>query len=255
MTHIIIRILFTSIIFQLVSQQLYADSQLKDLEYKVPSGNKISITRLNVTGSKAVFWLPSEHGQTNNDKKFAYALANQGYEVWLVDLYNSYFFAPVPSSLYLVPVTDLSHLLNQFMAADKKQKIVLTSGRTAAILLEALKSSTSPSGVILISPNLYVETPEPGSEVTYLPVTSQTKQVLEIIQPKLSPWYWYLDKQTRLLESGGSRVSVTILPAVRDRFYFRPDTMASEKKLQDTFVRLLVTTINKFGENRQGKSK
>lgn len=227
-------------------QFVHAGEHITDVEINVSGGNTISISRLTATGNASLLWLPSEHGLTSEDKKIAGQLWKLGVDVWLVDLLNSYFLAPVASSIGKIPAQDISRLVNQFLGNEnnKQQKIVLTSGRTATVLLQALKTSKRPDGVILISPNLYTSTPEPGSDATYLPIVSQTKQLIKILQPQLSPWFWQRKTQSRMLKSGGSKVSVKILPGVRDRFYFRPDAMESEKNLQETFPKLLLETIN-----------
>lgn len=230
-------------IFLLLLQPAWA-GDATEMEIKVSNGNSIFVSRLNKTAKTSLLWLPSEHGRTSEDKKIARQLSKLGVDVWLADLLNSYFLIPAASSIKKIPVADISRLINQFLASDKKQKIVLASGRTAVVLLQALKTSQRPTGVILISPNLYVATPEPGESATYLPITRQTKQLIKILQPQLSPWFWQREKQSRMLKSGGSKVAVQILPGVRDRFYFRPDAMASEKNLQENFPKLLLETIN-----------
>ena len=225
------------------STAVSADVSVTEMEIKVSKGNTISVSRFNREAGKSLLWLPSEHGLTGGDKKITGQLAKLGFDVWVTDLLNSYFLVPAASSIGKIPVSDIAGLLNQFLANNKNQKIVLASGRTAVVLLQALKASKRPAGVILISPNLYTGTPEPGSSATYLPVTSQTNQNIKIFQPQLSPWYWQREAQTGMLESGGSRVDVNVLPGVRDRFYFRPDALASEKKLQDDFPALISEAI------------
>lgn len=229
-----------------MAQFVNAGEHAADVNIKVPSGNTISVGRLNTTGNTTLLWLPSEHGLTEGDKQIVSQLSKLGVEVWLADLLNSYFLIPAASSIKKIPVSDISRLIDQFLAGDKKQKIVLASGRTTVVLLHALKTSKRPAGVILISPNLYITTPEPGDSASYLPITGQTKQIIKILQPQLSPWYWQREEQSRVLESGGSKVSVKILPGVRDRFYFRPDALASEKELQDKLPKILASIIKTF---------
>jgi len=212
----ITRLITSSLV--LVSLSLYASEQ----EFKVSNGNSISITHLQSTGKISLLWLPSEHGLTGGDRQISNQLAKLGVDVWLVDLLNSYFLAPVASSINKLPVADISQLINEFMLRAKTRKFVFASGRSAVVLLRALKNSKRPDGVLLISPNLYAATPEPGNKAIYLPITSSTKQDIIIFQPQLSPWYWQTETQSKVLESGGSRVVVEILNGVRDRFYFRP---------------------------------
>lgn len=243
-THFL-RILWGGLFF-IIAQNASAENTVIDFEIKVANGNSISINRPNPGGSTALLWISSEHGLTRADKKVAGQLAKHNIDVWLVDLLNSYFLAPVASSIKKIPVQDISLVTKQFLAGKKKKKIIMASGLTAGLLLQALKSDNKPAGVILISPNLYIATPEPGNDATYLPITSRTKQNIKILQPQLSPWFWQADNLKKLLESGGSKVSVKTLSGVRDRFYFRPDASANEKDMQGKFPKVLSDIIKTF---------
>jgi hypothetical protein len=119
-------------IFLLLLQPAWA-GDATEMEIKVSNGNSISVSRLNKTAKTSLLWLPSEHGQTSEDKKIARQLSKLGVDVWLADLLNSYFLIPAASSIKKIPVADISRLINQFLASDKKQKIVLASGRTAVV--------------------------------------------------------------------------------------------------------------------------
>ncbi len=245
---IFLLLITSSLYLFLVSPGLYAGQ----LEIKVNNGNSISVARLQSAGQTSLLWLPSEHGLTEGDKQVSNQLSKLGVDVWLVDLLNSYFLPPVASSINKLPDDDISRLIDEFLLRAKKQKFVLASGRSAVVLLRALKISKRPDGVMLISPNLYTATPEPGNKAIYLPITSSTKQDIIILQPQLSPWYWQREKQLKVLESGGSQVGVKVLKGVRDRFYFRPDAMASEQSLEGDLPKILLEKMKSF-KSRSGK--
>ena len=105
-------------------------------------------------------------------------------------------------------------------------------------------------GVILLSPNLYVATPDPGKEAEYLPVTSHTKLPIAILQAENSPWKWRIEQLRSRLEQGGSKVNVVLLPGVRDRFYFRDDALPPEQALAARLPGLVLNALKSLEGKR-----
>ncbi|OFZ70976.1 MAG: hypothetical protein A2Z01_09820 [Betaproteobacteria bacterium RBG_16_58_11] len=96
---------------------------------------------------------------------------------------------------------------------------------------------------MLLFPNLLVSSPEAGEEAAYLPLTRQTHLPIAILQGDKSPWHWQLDALKQELEQGGSRVAITTLPGMRDRFYFRENALPRERELGDRLDSLIVDAI------------
>ena len=191
-----------------------------------------------------ILWLPSEMGVVNAEGKIAAQLAQRGFEVWIADLFSARFLPVVPSSLAKIPAADVAQLIH--VAAQQHRTIyLLTSGHGAGITLGGAREwqkhnpTHKIAGAILLFPNLYVKSPEPGEAPSYLPVATQTRLPIVILQGDLSPWYWHLDEMKSTLQKGGSQVIIKILPGMRDRFYFRGDATLSER----TFGRQVATLI------------
>ncbi|MCG6935845.1 MAG: TlpA family protein disulfide reductase [Proteobacteria bacterium] len=208
-------------------------------------GAEISIDVYAANGDTLIIWLPSEAGFQSAQRQVATALAARGIEVWLVDLFESRFLPTVASSLDQIPATDVSAVITQ-AGHSGKQIFLLTSGRgTLPLLLgahhwqQSHPDAIGMRGVILLSPKFYVDTPDPGEAAELLPVVQHTNLPIFILQPKLSPWFWKLDQTLPALEYSGSEVFVRFLPAVRDRFYYRPDATAAEQALARQLPRLL----------------
>ncbi|ARU32717.1 hypothetical protein CAP31_14220 [Sulfuriferula sp. AH1] len=132
------------------------------------------------------------------------------------------------------------------------KKIYLVSeGNGAALALTAAAALHDDRrdlrGAILLSPNLYVATPEPGEDARYLPVTTATHLPLAILQPELSPWRWHLDQLQTLLSRGGASVAIKLLPKVRDRFYFRDDALPAEQALAPSLPQLIINAYKQLG--------
>lgn len=209
---------------------------------------EIPVTHYSARGQTLILWLPSEFGLVQTQHSAAEKLAQRGYNVWLADLFGAHFLPVVPSSLNEIPIADVTGLLQT--AAKKYRKIILvSSGRGAAVSLSGVQQWQSKhkqhpiAGAVLLFPNLLTSSPEAGEEAAYLPIARQTRLPIAILQGDLSPWYWQLDTLKQQLEQGGSRVAIQTLPGMRDRFYFREDTLPRERELSDRLDGLIDEAI------------
>lgn len=200
----------------------------------VADGTEITFDVYPAKGNSLYIWLPSEAGFQSAQRNTALALSEQGIEVWLVDLFEAHFLPGVESSLDRIPATDVSILIEHALQLGKEIFLV-TSGRGTLPLLRGANHwqqshPTRPgvTGVILLSPKFYLETPDPGQPARLMPIVSQTNLAVFILQPRQSPWFWKLDQTLPALAQSGSEVFVRYLPGVRDRFYFRPDASREE---------------------------
>ncbi len=226
--------------------------------YAAPTSRSINVAPavdvpVNVYGAnkqKMILWLPSEMGVVNAEGEVAAQLAARGYEVWIADLFSARFLPVVPSSLAQIPATDVAKLIG-VAAKNHTTVYLLTSGHGAGITLagarEWQKQKASHAhkiaGAILLFPNLYAGSPDAGEAPKYLPIATQTRLPISILQGDLSPWYWHLDEMKNTLRKGGSQIAVRILPGMRDRFYFRPDANPAERKLGGQVTTLISDSI------------
>lgn len=213
---------------------------------KLADGAEIEIQKLSGKGYPRVLWLPSEAGAQAGEIAAARALARLGIEVWYADTLSARFLPAVRSSMHEIPVGDIAALIDRAVR-DRKPVVVITAGGGAAPLARALVARAervSPlAGAILLSPNLYVATPEVGADAEFLPETARVKLPIAIVQAAQSPWRWRLDGLATELARGGSRVQTHLVPAVRDRFYFRPDATAAERRAAQQLPALLRDTL------------
>jgi hypothetical protein len=216
---------------------LSALGHAETLHVRAVDGTTISVTREG-SGPVIALWLPSEHGLTAGDREVARGLAGRGFEVWLADLHAARFLAAVPSQMDQIPPSDAVAVLAK--AAESSKPILLIAEERGAVLAleaadlwrrEAGASAPALKGVILLSPNFYAATPDPGEEPRYVPAAGVNHLPVAIIQPTLSPWYWWVDELKALLARHGAPVYVYYLQTVRDRFYFREDATADEQTM------------------------
>ena len=208
----------------------------------------VPVSVYGASKQKLILWLPSEMGVVNAEGEIAAQLAQRGFEIWIADLFSARFLPVVPSSLAKIPAADVAQVIH--VAAQHHRTIyLLTSGHGAGITLDGAREWQKRNqvhkiaGAILLFPNLYAGSPEPGDAPSYLPIAAQTRLPIVILQGDLSPWYWHLDEMKITLEQGGSQVAIKILPGMRDRFYFRDDASPRERKLGSQLATLITDGI------------
>lgn len=209
-------------------------------------GTEISFRHYPGDRQTLFIWLPSEHGIQPAGQDTAAALAMAGHETWLVDIFESRFLPPTASSLDRIPAADIRRLIDAAEPQQRRRVFLISSGRGALPLLRGLHdwqtqnpTRTQTPKVILLSPEFYYQTPDPGRAAQLLPVVEQTNAPIFILQPAKSPWRWKLDQTIPALEQGGSDVFYRLLPDVRDRFHFRPDATQTEQQLEQQLPDLI----------------
>jgi len=225
-------------------------------------GVEVPVSIYPATGDSVLLWLPSETGLVAAEREAAAILAQQGLEVWLADTLFARFLPILASSLDKVPAEDVAQLIEAARRDTGKSVYLVTAGRGAVPALQgaAQWAGQNPqrravlAGAILLYPNLYVATPDPGEDADYRPIASQTRLELFVLQGELSPLYWRLDVLRNKLEQGGSRLTVKTLPGTRDRFYARESTSVPLPSEQAMAARLpeLIGDAWRDLKNRQG---
>jgi len=213
---------------------------LQQKEIRLAGDVSVSVRINPADGTRLLLWLPSEYGFVDETNELASKLAASGIEVWRADLLAAHFLPPVPSSIHKVPVTDIAAVIDRAIGDKTKMVTIVADGRGAVLALRGVKHWQQSrknhkagllKGAVLLSPNLYVETPQPGQVAQYLPIAGQTAFNTVVLQPQMSPWYWWRDRLKTKLIQQGYRSEIRVLQGVRDRFFFRPDATSVENKL------------------------
>lgn len=186
-----------------------------------------------------VLWVPSEHGVLKQERALAEVLAESGFNVIMPNLFESYFLPVASSSLRKIPSNIIEREIAKLHASELPL-FVVSANEGAALVIKALatfqQTSSAMVGLVLLNPNLYIETPQAGQKAEYWPTVSQVNAPIYIIQSELSPWRWHLPQLQQQLSLSGSDVFVRLMPKVRDRYYFRPDALPIEQKQAQTLA-------------------
>jgi len=254
----LIRSVLTSLLFAgLLIDHAIASS----FDIPVSKETDVGVQAQLAEGDTLLLWLPSESGFLKQEKRLAEQLVLGGMETWFADMLGGYFLPALASSVDAVIAEDTAELIEQVRLKSRKKIILIASGRGAAMAIRGANvwqqkygSGARLAGVILISPKLFVETPEPGSEGELLPVVGRTNLPLFIIQPENSPWRWKMDRVIPALEKSGSDVYAWFLKNARDRFYYRPDATPGEDRMASRlafFISSATTLLQGFSEKKR----
>lgn len=229
---------------------------------KITNDIEVPISVYGASRHHLILWLPSEHGVLAAEHEIARQLAQTakpGYEVWIADLFAAHFLPNAPSSLTQIPASDVTQIIAA--AARRHTHIyLLTSGLGAGRALEGARlwlrrNPQRPlAGAVLLFPNLYAASPEAGKTPPYLPVVSQTRLPIAVLQGNLSPWYWQLEELQTQLKRGGSRVKIQTLTGMRDRFYFREDALPREREAGQRLATEISDSIRNLPSIKRGKT-
>lgn len=203
--------------------------------------------------AQRILWLGSDNGFPPGTRQLAGRVQQGGIEVWQADLLAAGFLPLLPSSIDQVEGNRLLQLVNTVLARDSKNLVLMADGHAARLVTRFARAwrnknrdtwSDRITDIVLISPNLYRATPDPGEEATYVDSIGEAGGRQIIFQPQLSPYRWWIDRTVARLGKNASGVVVFPLEGVRDRFYFRPDANAHEQKLGQQFGDKIVKALS-----------
>ena len=221
-----------------------------ELTIKATDGTEISINVHSAGGKALLLWLPSEHGPQTVASQLIAELTKSGMEVWQIDPFETNFLPVSFSSMEKIPAEQISSLIQAAHKRTGKTIYIYSTGRGAIPVLRGARhwqqqnpESTALAGVILLSPIMSVETPDPGLEEQFMPVVTATNLPVFILQPDLSPWFWKLERSVSALQQGGSDVYVRRLKDVRARFHFRPDATRFEQQFTNKIPELIIQSV------------
>ena len=241
-------LVYLLVLTALSSGQVQAATHEQNKQWKSPSGAVLSYGVYPAQGHNRLLWMGAEYGEQRYEQAAAKYFAAHGVEVWLVDGLSAYDLPDLRSSRDKVPASDMQALL-QFALQDGKRLVLAGAGTNVIPLFNGVqlfqqaaseKNGKTPARIfdaVLIYPDLIKEV-DTGTALHFLPATSHVRLNIALLQPQQSPRFWWLDKLKDALQRGGSKVSITVLPGVRDAFYERPNQSQHEmneaKKLGKT---------------------
>ncbi len=254
--------LLLAMLLSLASLPTYATEEQHE-SVMLDSETEMDLRTFPTEGSELILGFPCDLGTGEAEAQSGEVLSERSLEVWLADLLGAHFLPIAPSSMRSLEGEEVAHLIQHAVAERGDKRIVLTASgygaipalRGAQIWQQQYPEDNHLLGAILFFPMLTATSPEPGKPIQYLPVVSQSKLPVVIMQPGNSPTRFWARKLKKELEKGGSRVHIEILPRVRSRFYSRPDATADELATAQRLPQLVEQAVERLKQLESEKEQ
>ncbi len=223
----------------------FAESTLTET-LELDSETEVTLTIFPADGEQLLIWIPSYATPAESAAEIASQLQQLKVEVWYVDLLEAHFLPKTGSSDYKIPDSDVHALLKHAEKVRNKKIYLYAESRTTIPAMQGLRlwqqsadNHSNFGGLLLNSPDFYLETPDPGQLAELMPIVGVTNLPIYVLQPELSPRYWQLQETVPALEKSGSDVFVQVLKKMRGRFHFRPDATPAEIQFTGQFGQVI----------------
>ncbi|MCB1876658.1 MAG: hypothetical protein KDH88_11855 [Chromatiales bacterium] len=213
-------------------------------------GTEAEVVRSPAPSGPVLIWLAPVFGEPEQTQAYLEKVAAAGVETWYVDLVAARFLPRVKSSQSELPPSDVSDLIAAARKVTGRPVAVYGSRRAALLAIRGAKYWLSHHeqgdgliGLVLASPSLYDEAPEPGAMPQIDPAVADLTLPVYLVQPQLSPAYWWLTMTQEHLAAAGARVQTLEIPGVRDGFFRRPELLDAERPWLEEFPQRLRTAL------------
>jgi thiol-disulfide isomerase/thioredoxin len=202
-------------------------------------------------GKQLVIYVAPGYGFNERGFAMAKALADQGIEVWMVDLAENLFLPRGNKTMRTINDQYLAFIIEQAHIQSGKNITLFTSSYGAIPVLQGAHrwqlnhpkiEKAYLNGAILFSPELYLGVPALGVDPDFVPVTSASNIPIMIYQSEYRNNRWQLDNVIHNLEKGGATVYRKILPGITSFFYqldTAPNTLKALREIPTEIPRMI----------------
>jgi len=206
-----------------VYSSTFANNEVFDNQVQKVDSNQVS-------NSPILIWFTEGYAERSTFRGLIQMLNDTGFDVWQVDLLESYFIERTPSNVRQLSGHGVSAV---FSAAQETGRpfVPISTGRMNLILLRGARlwqlADKPENGIghllttVLFFPNLYDAAKKAGDAPQFFPIVSATSLPVTIVQPSEGTYRWKLPELQAALEKEGSRVSIAAIAGMRDWYFLR----------------------------------
>lgn len=248
-------------------------------------GEEFTIDRYPAKGDQLVLFIDTGMGLRERVEAISSGVAKRGIELWYIDPIDNLFLPRATSTFREMDGRYVAELISRAHAVTGKSVTVLTRAYASIAVLRGIRkwqqqqvSKDADSllkntdaiylnGVILLSPELYIDIPELGLEPVFAPIVSATNIPVMLFQSGKRGNRWQMEKVIAELTKGGCQVYSKLFPGVTAIFAAEdnaPETVAlisdlpreierASRILANTFTPLTVRTLKTKGPAEEGK--
>ena len=208
---------------------------------------ELSIDRYLAKGDQLLLYISPGMGLPERVSRISAGVAGLGIEFWHIDIAENLFLPKTTSTFRELDGRIVAGLIDKAHELTGKNVTVMAHAYASLPALRGIRkwqlqnSSLSSqensiylNGLILLSPDLYIEVPELGLDPVFAPISSASNIPVMIFQSGSRGNRWQLEKLIAELQKGGAQVFSKIFPGVAGIFYgedIAPETLALIKSL------------------------
>ena len=225
------------------------------ISYEQSDGDHELTASCYLTDSEAaIVFLPSVYAPLEDQEALTAEIGNDGLSACFSQVFTD-LFLPMERRYYEdIPLASMLGLLATIHQQTSKLVYFVAHGagtRMAYKLAEYARNNQSEaalSGLILLSPNLLGETPEPGQAQQYMTQLDEKVVPVFIFQPSYSPHHWHLEQLLNKINASGTLIRHQRLADVRDGYALREDRTPKEQELRERAAELFDNAIRQLRE-------
>lgn len=196
-----------------------------------------------------LIWFTEGYSERSSFRGLIQMLNDAGFDVWQVDLLESYFIERTPNNVRQLT----GHGVAEVLAAAQKrgrQFVPISTGRMSLILLRGARfwqlAEKPQNGVgnllqtVLFFPNLYDAAKKAGDAPEFFPIVSATSLPITLVQPSEGTYRWKVPELQNALQTQGSRVTTAAIPKMRDWYFLRRQLQEPERIARDAIPHQLL---------------
>lgn len=210
------------------------------------SGDEVTINIYPATFGDAdkpvLVWFTEGYASRPSFRHLITQLNDEGYDVWQVDLLDSYFMQRTPYNIRSLTGEGVAVVLNH-INQQNRAFVPISSGRMSLVLLRGLRlwqvTELPEQGigylkqVISFFPNFYNAPEKAGDAPQLFPIVSASSLPITLVQPTEGAYRWKIAEMVTALETQQSQVTIAAVPKVRDWYFLRQNPSELERKASE----------------------
>ncbi|BBP45601.1 hypothetical protein THMIRHAS_09740 [Thiosulfatimonas sediminis] len=197
------------------------------------------------THKPLLIWFTEGYAERNTFKHLIQRLNDEGYDIWQIDLLESYFIERTPTNIRQLKGDGVAAVLSHAQQ-QKRPFVPISSGRMSLVLLRGIRlwqlADTPSDGygqmqqTVLFFPNLYNAPEKAGDAPKFFPIVSASSLPITVVQPSEGTFQWKLPELVNALNVHNSQVTLVSVPKVRDWYFLSRDATEIEKRASEKLV-------------------
>ena len=209
----------------------------------VKSGEEVTVNvYLSTFGDSnrpLVVWFTEGYASRQTFKQIMTQFNDAGYELWQVDLLDSYFIERTPTNIRGLTGEGVASVL-EHANQQGRPFVAVSSGRMSLPLLRGArlwqlenkpeKGIGNLQQVVTFFPNVFDAPKKAGDVPELFPIVSSSSLPITVIQPTEGAFKWKLPDIINALQANGSQVAVVAASHARDWYFVKDDGNDLEKQ-------------------------